>query len=156
MHSPGLSKYRISCSDCFVLTSYSLVTHGKVSDIITKILFQHQRCLTNYQYHSQAGEIPPVTALNTDPLARVTSVGLHLISEDDCRKAASILARTPDVTELSIIFGNEWEQRLPSSFAPICRDFMDILFNMKGTKRQLSRLRSLSLEQFTLTLSGPI
>lgn len=97
-----------------------------------------------------------MTTLGIDPLARVTSIRLHLRTRNDCRRAASIITRTPDITDLSIFFGDIWDIRLPSSFGPVCRDFIGILFGMEDTKCHFPRLRSLSLEQFTLRLSGPI
>lgn len=132
------------------------MTHGDISDIISEILFRRQRCLTNYHYHSQSCDIPPMTTLGIDPLARVTSIRLHLRTRNDCRRAASIITRTPDITDLSIFFGDIWDIRLPSSFAPVCRDFIGILFGMEDTRCHFPRLRSLSLEQFTLRLSSPV
>lgn len=130
------------------------MTHCYISGSITEILSQQQRRLTNYHYHSQSCDVPPTTARSIDPLAWVTSVRLHLGSENDCRRAAGIIARTPDITELSIFF--ETRLKLPGFFAKSCRDFIIILFAMKDTRRQLPRLRSLFLECFTLTFLGPI
>lgn len=130
--------------------------NGKVSGVISAILFRQQRRLTNYHFHSQSCDIPPMTALSTDPLACVTSLRLHLLSSDDCRRAASIIAHTPDITELSILFLDGWTMMVPRSFALVGRDFMEILFDMEGSKRQLPRLRNLLLENFSLPLLGPV
>jgi len=97
-----------------------------------------------------------MTALSTDPLAWVASLRLQLKNEADCRRAASIITRTPDITELSISYNNGWLFKLPIYFAHNCRDFIVILFATKDTRHQLPRLRRLSLESFTLTLLGPI
>lgn len=156
MHSPGSSKYAYLCFDCFQLTSYSIIANGEISGVISEILFRQQCRLTNYHFHSQSCDVPPTTALGTDPFAWLTSLQLHLRCKEDCRRAASIISRTPDITELSIRYGNEWEMRLPMSDAPYGRDCIEILFDLKETRCQLPSLRSLSLENFSLSLLGPV
>jgi hypothetical protein len=92
-----------------------------------------------------------MTAPNADALAYITSVRLHIVEKADCHRAASIITRTPDITELSLYSAASRDWTPLRTYPEVCRDFLDTLFNLKDTGCQFQRLRSLIMNGFALT-----
>ena len=90
-------------------------------------------------------------ALNDDMCACITSIRLQIGTEIDCRKAASIISRTPGITELSVYYVPGWDL-VHRSYAESCRDFVCMLFHPDDTTFQFSRLRRFFLKDFDLGL----
>jgi hypothetical protein len=96
-----------------------------------------------------------MAAINDNMFASITSVQLHIRSEIDARRASSIITRTPHITQLSIYFDIGWDMLHSRISAEICRDLAYMTFQSEEAICQFQRLRSLCLNDCTLTLLGP-
>jgi hypothetical protein len=155
MHSSTLSKSPVLFVYSPCLTSNSLPTDVAIP-LFSKTLYQRQHHLTNYQYYMQSLENPPIVEPKADMLACISSVRLHLGSEEDCNRAASVITRTPDIIELCIYFGAKWDLETHRSCEERCNDFIKKLFCMTDTQCQFPRLQRLSLEECALAHLGPV
>lgn len=70
--------------------------------------------------------------------------------------AAEIIARTPNITKLSILFDQCWLPDPQESHAELCRRFIEMLFPVDAIPIHFAGLRSLSLRDLTLEQLGPV
>jgi len=68
-------------------------------------------------------------AINDEMFSYIMSVRLHIRSEIDCHFAASIVRRTPNITELFIYFGIGWDLLRTKTYAEVYRDLFYMLFH---------------------------